>query len=117
MPSFFTAQSADNFNRQRMLSYLGLPAGTEKVNTLNGKFDVDRFFCLIGTNPKDYTVASGWSARLVGPFSDGLVRTDNATVFDGDELPERQNLGRAHMSIAATRDITESSIPKRAIKT
>jgi hypothetical protein len=85
VPSFFTAQSADNFNRQRMLSYLGLPAGTEKVNTLNGKFDVDRFFCLIGTNPKDYTVASGWSARLVGPFSDGLVRTDNATVFDGDE--------------------------------
>ena len=63
VPSFFTAQSADNFNRQRMCSYLGLPAGTEKVNTLNGKFDVDRFFCLIGTNPKDYTVASGWSAR------------------------------------------------------
>jgi PGAP1-like protein len=85
VPSFFTAQSADNFNRQRMLSFLGLPAGTDKVNTLNGKFDVDRFFCLIGTNPKDYTVASGWSARLVGPFSDGLVRTDNATVFDGDE--------------------------------
>ena len=56
-----------------------------KVNTLNGKFDVDRFFCLTGTNPKDYAVAAGWSARLVGPFSDGLVRTDNATVFDGDE--------------------------------
>jgi hypothetical protein len=85
VPAFFTTQSADNFNRARMCSYLGLPAGTEKVNTLNGKFDVDRFFCLIGTNPKDYTVAAGWSARLVGPFSDGLVRTDNATVFDGDE--------------------------------
>jgi hypothetical protein len=85
VPSFFTTQSADNFNRARMCSYLGLPAGTGKVNTLNGKFDVDRFFCLIGTNPKDYTVAAGWSARLVGPFSDGLVRTDNATVFDGDE--------------------------------
>lgn len=85
VPSFFTAQSADNFNRERMCSYLGLPAGTEKVNTLNGKFNVDRFFCLIGTNPKDYTVASGWSARLVGPFSDGLVRMDNATVSDGDD--------------------------------
>ncbi len=85
VPAFFTAQSADNFNRARMCSYLGLPAGTKNVHTLNGKFDIDRFFCLIGTNPKDYTVAAGWSARLVGPFSDGLVRTDNATVFDGDE--------------------------------
>jgi hypothetical protein len=84
VPSFFTAQSANNFNRERMCSYLGLPAGTEKVNTLNGKFDIDRFFCLIGSNPKDYTVASGWSARLVGPFSDGLVRTDNAAVFDSN---------------------------------
>ena len=85
VPAFFTAQSADNFNRARMCSYLGLPAETKQVNTLNGKFDVDRFFCLVGSNPKDYTVAAGWSARLVGPFSDGLVRTDNAAVFDGDE--------------------------------
>jgi hypothetical protein len=85
VPSFFTKQSADNFNRARMCSYLGLPDGTEKVNTLNGKFDIDRFFCLVGTNPKDYAVASGWSARLVGPFSDGLVRMDNAVLFDGDE--------------------------------
>src|SRR6185312_9261120 len=68
-----------------MKKYLGLPAGAEQVNTLNGKFDVDRFFCLVGTNPKDYTVAAGWSARLVGPFSDGLVRMDNAVVFDGKD--------------------------------
>jgi PGAP1-like protein len=81
VPAFFTAQSVDNFNRERMRSYLGLPAGTEQVNTLNGKFNVDRFFCLIGTNPKDYTVAAGWSARVVGPFSDGLVRINNAVVF------------------------------------
>ena len=85
VPAFFTANSADNFNRQKMCSYLGLPEGTEKVNTLNGKFDIDRFFCLVGTNPKDYTVAAGWSARLVGPFSDGLVRMDNAVLFEGDE--------------------------------
>ena len=85
VPAFFTAQSADNFNRARMCSYLGLPAETKQVNTLNGKFDMDRFFCLVGSNPKDYTVAAGWSARLVGPFSDGLVRTDNAALFDGDE--------------------------------
>ena len=47
---------------------------------MNGKFDVDKFFCLIGTNPKDNTVAAGWSARVVGPFSDGLVRINNAAV-------------------------------------
>jgi hypothetical protein len=85
VPAFFTAQSANNFNRNRMKKYLGLPARTERVNTLNGKFDVDRFFCLVGTNPKDYTVAAGWSTRLVGPFSDGLVRLDNAVVFDGKD--------------------------------
>src|SRR5262249_46538976 len=85
VPAFFTAQSANNFNRERMCSYLGLASGTELVNTLNGKFDIDRFFCLIGTNPKDCTVAAGWSARLVGPFSDGLVRIDNAAVFDSSE--------------------------------
>ncbi len=81
VPSFFTAHSADNFSRPRMCSYLALPAGTEQVNNLNGKFDVDRFFCLVGTNSKDYTVAAGWSARVVGPFSDGLVRINNAAVF------------------------------------
>ena len=85
VPAFFTTQSVDNFNRDRMRQYLGLPAGTERVSTLNGKFDLDRFFCLVGTNPKDYTVAAGWSSRLVGPFSDGLVRMDNAVVFDGKD--------------------------------
>ncbi len=102
VPSFFTAQSANNFNRARMCEYLGLPAGTEKVNTLNGKFDIDRFFCLVGTNSKDYTVASGWSARLVGPFSDGLVRTENAALSDSSgnagaaKLAPRAFVHRSH---------------------
>ena len=81
VPSFFTANSVDNFNRARMCTYLALDAGTEPVNTLNGKFDPDRFFCLIGTNARDYATAAGWSARLVGPFSHGLVRINNALVF------------------------------------
>ena len=89
VPAFFSTHSVDNFNRERMCSYLALKPGTEQVNTLNGKFDVDRFFCLIGTNPKDYTVASGWSARVVGPFSDGLVRINNAVVFDATNDPQR----------------------------
>src|SRR5262245_37386494 len=39
VPSFFTANSADNFNRKRMREYLGLPAkGPDEVNSLNGKF-------------------------------------------------------------------------------
>jgi hypothetical protein len=70
-----------------MCEYLGLPANTEQVNALNGNFNVDRFFCLVGTNPKDYTVAAGWSARVVGPFSDGLVRINNAAVFDATGNP------------------------------
>jgi hypothetical protein len=91
VPSFFTANSVDNFNRARMCQYLGLPTGTDKVNNLNGQFDPDRVFCLVGTNPKDYLVAQGWSSRVVGPFSDGLVRIDNAVVFgpDGQGAPTR----------------------------
>jgi len=81
VPAFFSYNSADNFNRERMCRYLGLPVGTEPVNTLAGKFDPDRFFCLVGTDAKDYTVAKGWSTRVVGPFSDGLVRVNNAVLF------------------------------------
>lgn len=88
VPGFFTRNSADNFNRDRMCEYLGLPAGTDPVNTLNKKFDPDRMFCLVGTNSKDYTVASGWSARVVGPFSDGLVRINNAVAFGPTNDPQ-----------------------------
>jgi PGAP1-like protein len=62
VPGFFDVNSVTNFNRDRMCEYLGLKKGTESVNTLNGKFDPDRFFCLVGTNPKDYTVAAGFLA-------------------------------------------------------
>jgi hypothetical protein len=50
------------------------------VDSLDGKFDPNRFFSLVGTNHKDYDAAGGWSKRVVGPMSDGLVRIDNATV-------------------------------------
>ena len=81
VPAFFNTHSVTNFNRKRMCEYLGLKNGTEPVNTLNDKFSPDRFFCLVGTNSKDYTAAAGWSARVVGPFSDGLVRINNAVVW------------------------------------
>lgn len=80
VPAILTANNINNFNRPRMAEYLDLPAGTDPVSTLNGKFDPDRFFCLIGTNSKDYATLNGWSARAVGEYSDGLVRINNAFV-------------------------------------
>lgn len=81
VPGFLSANHADNFNRLRMCRYLGLPPESQRdVATLNGKFDPDRFFCLIGTNDRDYEVAMGLSRKAVGPMSDGLVRIANASV-------------------------------------
>ncbi|WP_461209400.1 esterase/lipase family protein [Desulfocurvus sp. DL9XJH121] len=65
-----------NFNRENMCQYLGLPKGTKKVNTLNGKFPEERCFCLVGTDYKDYSLAR----FAVGEMSDGLVRIENATL-------------------------------------
>jgi len=81
VPSFFSANDVNNFNRDRMREYLALPSWTqEAVNNLLDRFDPQRFFCLVGTNDQDYAVLYGWSRRLVGPASDGLVRIKNATV-------------------------------------
>lgn len=81
VPGFFTANNVNNFDRTRMLKYLDLPAWCEdRVDNLRGRFDPQRFFTLIGTNHQDYAVAYGWSRRLVGPMSDGLVRIANAGV-------------------------------------
>ncbi len=82
IPGLFSRNNADNFNRRRMAEYLGLPPDRSRddVATLNGRFDPDRFFCLVGTNADDYKTVSGWAQRVVGPLSDGLVRITNATV-------------------------------------
>jgi hypothetical protein len=100
---FFSENGRLNFNRIRMAQYLGLKKGTEPVNTLGGRFDPDRFFCLVGTNPADYVVAQGWSSRVVGPYSDGLVRVNNAVVHGptGDsqhptKLAPRAYVHRSH---------------------
>jgi hypothetical protein len=79
VPGFFTLNDVDNFNRQRMAEYLSLDPKSEPSN-LEERFDVDRFFSLVGTNWQDYAAAAGWSRRLTGPMSDGLVRIINATV-------------------------------------
>lgn len=85
VPSFLRLWDMDNFNRTRMASYLGLPKGgvppdSGRVDSLNGKFDPNRFFCLVGTNHKDYQASAGVSRMLAGEMSDGLVQIDHAVV-------------------------------------
>jgi hypothetical protein len=80
VPGFFTRNNADDFNRARMRQYLGLEGEPDDVATLDGDFDPERFFCLVGTNHRDYDVGLGVVSKAVGPMSDGLVRIVNATV-------------------------------------
>lgn len=82
VPSFLGLWDMNNFNRGRMAEYLALDGKPERVDSLDGKFDPQRFFCLVGTNYRDYGAAMGMSKRLAGEMSDGLVRIENATVRD-----------------------------------
>lgn len=79
VPAFLSLNDANNFSRDRMAEYLALPRGSDDVSTLDGWFDPQRVFNLVGTNDKDYTAAANLSRRAVGPMSDGLVRIANAT--------------------------------------
>ncbi len=91
VPRFLSMNSISNFNREVMSRYLGLSTATEnEVNMLEGKFDVDRFFCLIGTNYRDYLVAHGLSSTAAGEFSDGLVRMNNAVVYEADKTDSKK---------------------------
>lgn len=91
VPGLLSQSHADNFNRDRMCGYLGLAREQrDDVATLNGSFDPDRFFCLVGTNERDYEVAMGISRRAVGPMSDGLVRIANASVHGSWENADKQ---------------------------
>lgn len=84
VPSFLSLMDMNNFSRDKIAEYLKLPGKPKRVTSLNGKFDPKRFFCLVGTNHKDYDVAGGWSRRLAGQMSDGLVQIEDAVV---DEAP------------------------------
>lgn len=92
VPGFFGLWDMNNFNRDRMRKYLAIKSRRTPVNSLDGKFDPQRFFCLVGTNSKDYEVAGGASRLLAGQLSDGLVRIENAYV---DEAP-RAHVHRSH---------------------
>ncbi|AHE98259.1 lipase family alpha/beta hydrolase [Thioalkalivibrio paradoxus] len=69
-----------NFNRDAMRKYLALSNGGDRVDSLEGTFPTDRFFCFVGTNYRDYGAFFGMSKRGTGAMSDGLVMIRNATV-------------------------------------
>lgn len=79
IPGFLTSNNMNNFNEDRMREYLKLGAD-EPVNSLGGRFDPNRFFSLVGTNARDYTVAMGASSFVTGAMGDGLVQIRNAYV-------------------------------------
>jgi len=66
------------FRRKSMRSYLSITG--KSVNSLEGKFPNERFFCLVGTNARDYDEVYGASRWAAGPMSDGLVTMQNAYV-------------------------------------
>jgi pimeloyl-ACP methyl ester carboxylesterase len=68
-----------NFTRKYMKDYLKLSDGAA-VTSLDGQFPPERFFCLVGTNYKDYHAFHGLSRRGTGALSDGLVMMSNAAV-------------------------------------
>lgn len=76
VPAFLGIWNINNFNRKHIADYLNLDEKNGHVNYLNNKFDPQKFFCLVGTNHRDYSLA-----RLAtGPMSDGLVKIENAFV-------------------------------------
>lgn len=75
VPDFLRFNNSENFNEETMREYLRLPKG-RPVSSLDGHFPAARFFCLVGTNHRDY----GAAKNLVGPMSDGLVQIANACV-------------------------------------
>jgi hypothetical protein len=82
------ANNSDDFGRQRMYEYLtpGAKAGDKAPKFFRedempaDAFDVERVFCIVGTNAKDYEAVHGLSRTLVGPQSDGLVQIQSASV-------------------------------------
>ena len=99
VPGWLSFGDINNFNRTRMAEYLDLPTGDD-VSIVNN-CPPARIFNLVGTNPRDYTVAGGLSAWGAGDASDGLVRIENATTHgagsDGTDVSSpRAYVHRSH---------------------
>ena len=81
VPEWLSLYGINTFNRDRIAEFLGLKKDErdgENVDLVT-RFDHDRVFNLVGTNPGDYKAAAGLSSVAVGEASDGLVRISNAT--------------------------------------
>jgi len=94
---------ADIFGPARMYQFLTperatkkrVPDGWDATVMPDDGFPKERFFCLVGTNPTDYTTAFGLSSKAVGARSDGLVQIENAYVKDTPRaLVHRSHSGR-----------------------
>lgn len=99
IPGWLTMGDVNNFNRDRIAQYLGIPNGPDVSVVKN--FSPERIFNLVGTNARDYTVAHGVSSWAVGEASDGLVRIENATTHgagpDGKDVTSpRAYVNRSH---------------------
>ena len=100
----FGLGGGDIFGPDRMYSYLtpGVAAGTRAPEGWDARqmpsgdnFPLERVFCLIGTNAKDYSAVGGLSAKAVGVKSDGLVQIENALVTGADHaFVHRSHSGR-----------------------
>jgi len=82
IPGWLSFGDVNNFNRERMASFLDVPKGDDVSVVKN--FPPERIFNLVGTNPRDYLVAGGISSWAAGDASDGLVRVENATTHGAD---------------------------------
>jgi hypothetical protein len=94
VPAWASFGDLNNFNRDHMAAYLGLPPRSANVSDL-GPFPADRIFNLVGTNPQDFTTMKGLSAWAAGEASDGLVRIENATTHGRDDAGKPVDSPRA----------------------
>jgi hypothetical protein len=97
-------KGADIFGPKKMYQYL-TPGANEDASPPekwdarempnDANFPLKRVFCLVGTNAGDYAVGGGWSARSVGPRSDGLVQIENALVSSVERNERRSTADHA----------------------
>ena len=76
MPRLLRRQHLHHFHKAHLAELFQAPTADD----LNGDFPTERFFCLVGTNHRDYGAGWGLAKRLAGPMSDGLVQINRAAV-------------------------------------
>jgi hypothetical protein len=85
VPEWLSVNDLNNFNRDRMATYLDLEPLYKKTGRVDwlpeSALPSSRVFCMVGTNRADYGAAAGLSRTFAGHGSDGLVRVANASVW------------------------------------